>query len=178
MKFNLLLLTLATAVTLSSCGDKKDINTADTSLNISGSLQSLILSEAPDGAAEIAAVRKTAKKGDTVTIQGKVMGRKDPFVNGRAMMMLGDPNKITSCDLNHDDGCPTPWDVCCDDPDVIKASTLTVQVLDTDGNLIKEGIKGLAGIKELSQLVVTGTVADGSTADNMLINATGIYILK
>ena len=176
MKLTTLLLAFATAVTLSSCGDKKDTSSTDTSTESSSPLQALILNQAPEGAIEIAAVKKTAKEGDTVTINGKVIGRKDPFVDGRAMVMLGDPHVITSCDLNHDDACPTPWDVCCDDPDDIKASTLTVQVLDTDGKLVKKGLKGLSGLKELSHLLVTGTVAEGSTADNMLINATGIYV--
>lgn len=104
------------------------------------------------------------------------MGRKDPFVAGRAMLVLGDPAKLTSCDIKDCSECPTPWDVCCDDPDDIKNFTATVQVLDADGKLIKQGLKGNHGIKELSQLIVTGTVAEGSNADNLLINATGIFI--
>ena len=175
MKLTRILLTCLSALALCSCGEKKT-STSDKSAPTTESLQSLILESAPADAQQIFEIRKAAKEGDKVVISGKVMGRKDPFVDGRAIMMIGDPNKITSCDLNHDDACPTPWDVCCDDPDVIKASTLTVQVVDTDGKLVKEGLKGLGGMKELSQLVVVGTVADGSNAENMFINATGFYI--
>ncbi len=83
---------------------------------------------------------------------------------------------ISSCNRLHGDSCSTPWDVCCDDPDVIQASIATIQVVDADGKLHKSGLKGLGGIKELSQLVVQGTIADGSGPDNLIINATGIHI--
>ena len=104
------------------------------------------------------------------------MGSKSPFVAGRAMVILGDPDKLTSCDIKHGDRCLTPWDVCCDDHDDIKNFTATIQIVAQDGKLVKAGLKGLKGIQELSQLIITGTVADGSNADNLLINATGIYV--
>ncbi|BDS05154.1 hypothetical protein NT6N_01940 [Oceaniferula spumae] len=176
MKPTILLLTVLSAVSLVSCGEKKT-TTTDAPAPTDGELSSLVLKSAPDGAIAISDVRKSAKEGDKVTITGKVIGSHEPFVKGRAIMTLGDPKKLTSCDLmGEDDHCTTPWDVCCDDPDVIKASIVTVQVVDKDGQLLKEGLKGVGGLKELSQLVVTGVVADGSTADNMLINATGIYV--
>lgn len=175
MKYTKLILTVVSAASLISCGEKK--TTADDAAADSGKpLQSLLLTSAPEGAVAIAEARQTAKAGQKIVISGKVMGRKDPFVSGRAILILGDPAKITSCDLHEDDECQTPWDACCDDPDVIKASTATVQVLDADGKLVKEGLKGLGGIKELSQLVVSGVVAEGSNKDNLLVNATGIYL--
>ena len=176
MKKTPLLLSLLSAIALVSCGEEKQASTEQSSAQSTSPLQALILDQAPTDAVEIATVRTSAKVGDTVTINGKVMGSKEPFVEGRAIMLLGDPNKLTSCDLKADDQCPTPWDVCCDDPDVIKNSIVTVQALDSDGKLVKEGLKGLAEIKELTNVVVTGTVADSSTASNMLINASGIYV--
>lgn len=176
MKQTTLLLTAISIFAFVSCEEKKAATTDDAAAQSKGPLSELVLKSAPDGAKAISEVRKTAKEGDQIVISGKVMGRKDPFVDGRAILILGDPNKITSCDLIEGDACRSPWDVCCDDPDVIKASTVTIQVMDDQGKLVKQGLKGLAGIKELSKLVVTGTVADGSNADNLLINATGIYV--
>jgi len=178
MKLTTLLLTVISTIAFVSCGEKKTADTDNSAPASTGPLSELVLKAAPEGAKGIAEIRKSAKEGDQVTISGKVIGSKHPFVEGRAIMTLGDPTKITSCDLIENDACPTPWDVCCDDHDVIKASILTVQVLDKDGKLVKADLKGLSGLKELSQLVVTGVVADGSTADNMLINATGIYVQK
>jgi hypothetical protein len=175
MKYTTLTLTVCSALALISCGEKKTTATDD-SPTTGTSLESIIVKSAPAGAQSITEVRKSVEMGKEVTLTGKVMGRKDPFVEGRALLILGDPAIITSCDLRPADACPTPWDVCCDDNDAIKAATATIQVVDQDGKPIKQGLKGVSGIKELSKLVVKGTVAEGSNADNLLINATAIFV--
>ena len=53
-----------------------------------------------------------------------------------------------------------------------------MQAVDEAGKPLKEGFKGIGGMKELSSLVVTGEVAKGSTDSNMLVNATGIFVKK
>jgi len=92
------------------------------------------------------------------------------------MLTIGDPAVLTSCNRMPGDSCATPWDACCDDPDLIKKAIATVQILDADGKLLPSGLKGLGGMKELSSVIIKGTVADGSTPDNLLITATGIHI--
>ena len=175
MNYTTLALTACTALSLISCGEKETTDT-DSPPTSGDGLESIIVKSEPAGAKSITEVRTAIEVGKQVTLAGKVMGRKDPFIDGRALLMLGDPAKITSCDLMPGDSCVTPWDVCCDDNDVIKASTATIQVVDADGKLIKQGLKGVNGIKELSQLVITGTIAEGSNADNLLINATAIFV--
>ncbi|MCP5536180.1 MAG: hypothetical protein H7A51_08075 [Akkermansiaceae bacterium] len=175
MKYTTLTLALCSSLALISCGEKKTSST-DTPPATAVTLESIIVKEAPAHAQSITDVRKSIEVGKKVTLSGKIMGRKDPFVEGRALLMLGDPAIITSCDLRPSDSCQTPWDVCCDDNEDIKAATATIQVVDQDGKLIKQGFKGVHGIKELSQLVITGTIAEGSNADNLLINATAVYV--
>jgi len=166
----------ALALALISCKEApQTVENADKTSEAESVLENFVLNEAPENAESITEVRKDPTPGKEVTISGKVMGRMTPFVEGRAILVLGDPEKITSCDLHPGDGCQTPWDVCCDDEDVIKASIASIQVVDADGKLIKEGLKGLNGIKELSNLVVKGTIAEGSNADILIVNATGIY---
>ena len=169
------ILALASIFALASCSEEKGAASSSTSEEDS-SLSALVIKEEPAKAIDISDLRKTAKAGDLVTFSGDVLGSMNVFMDGRAVMILGDPKKMTACNLIPGDECETPWDVCCDDPDVIKNSIVTVQALDNDGKLIKEGLKGLAEIKELTNVVVTGTVADSSTASNMLINASGIYV--
>ena len=171
------LLALASLLTLVSCSeDQKTDN--DSSAKESSALGALVLEEEPAKATDIADLRVSAKPGDQVTFAGDILGSMNVFMEGRAVMILGDPKKLTACSLIPDDMCETPWDVCCDDPEVIKASIVTVQAVDEAGKPLKEGFKGVNGIKELSSLVVTGEVAEGSTADNMLVNATGIFVKK
>lgn len=173
-----ILLTFGLALTLVSCSEKGSDTTETTKQEMKNatSISKLLLKEEPKEAMGIAELRKTAKPGDTVTFTGAVIGSDSVFIKGRAIMIMGDPTKITSCDRHPGDNCPTPWDVCCDDPDVIKASILTVQVVDDSGQPVKADLKGVGGLKELSSATITGVVAKNSTATNMLINATGIYI--
>ena len=168
-------LALASILSLTACSDEKDTSNA-TPAKEDSALTALVLKEEPAEAVDIADLRTSAKPGDEVTFAGKVIGSMNVFMDGRAVMILGDPKKLTSCDLNPDDQCETPWDVCCDDPEVIKDSIVTVQAVDDAGKPVKEGFKGLAGMKELSSVVIKGEVADGSTDANMVVNATGIFV--
>ena len=171
------ILALASIFALASCSEEKGAASSSTSEEDS-SLSALVIKEEPAKAIDISDLRKTAKAGDLVTFSGDVLGSMNVFMDGRAVMILGDPKKMTACNLIPGDECETPWDVCCDDPDVIKASIVTVQAVDEAGKPLKEGFKGIGGMKELSSLVVTGEVAKGSTDSNMLVNATGIFVKK
>ena len=53
-----------------------------------------------------------------------------------------------------------------------------MQVVDDAGKPLKTGLKGLGGMKELSALTVTGKIAEGSNMENMLVNATGIFVQR
>lgn len=140
------------------------------------SISEFILTDVPEDALDIANLRTTAKPGDEVVFTGNILGSDPVFIENRSVMIVGDPKKLTSCDLRPDDPCTTPWDVCCDDPDMIKASIVTVQLVDAAGKPFKEGLKGLGGMKELSKVIVSGEVAEGSNAENMVVNATGIFV--
>ena len=124
----------------------------------------------------IVSVKPNAKEGDTITVEGKVMGTLHPFVDHRAVVMIGDESTITSCDLMDDDHCQTPWDACCDAPELRTAGMITVQVVDANGKVVAQGLKGVAGLKELSRVRVRGTVATiGGGA--LVLNASAIQLL-
>lgn len=124
----------------------------------------------------IPTVRNQAKPGDEVLLEGKIMGVPQPFVEGRAVFVLGDDATITSCDEMADDHCTTPWDACCDPKDVRHQGTATIQVVDADGQLVRQGLKGVHGLKELSSVRISGVIADTSKPEAMIVNATKIYV--
>ena len=95
---------------------------------------------------------------------------------GSEMCIRDSPTMLESCDLKPGDENPTPWNVCCADPDLVRASIATIQVLDEHGKPVKAGLRGVGGLQELSNLIVVGEVAEGSNADNFLVNATGIHV--
>lgn len=168
---------LGLAFAFSSCSEEK-VEPKKRSSASAPELEALVLKEMPINAIDITDLRKTATPGTPVTFVGKVLGGKVVFMDHLAVMTVGDPNLLTTCDLKGGDcaECDTPWDVCCDEPDVIKANVVTVQVVDTAGKPVKSGLKGLNGLKELSEVVITGKVAKSSNKDNMIINATGIFV--
>lgn len=176
MKHTLILLAACSSLAFISCGKKSESETSNPPATSAG-LEAVTLKSTPADAKSIAEVRSASiTPGTTITLKAKVMGSDNPFVAGYAVVLLGDPDKLTSCDIKHGDRCATPWDVCCDDKDDVKNFTATIQVVDAEGKLIKQGLKGFQGMKELSHLVVTGSIAEGSNANNLLINATGIFV--
>ncbi len=120
--------------------------------------------------------RTTAQAGDEITLEGLVMGRENVFVNDRAAFILGDPAKLTPCNTVPGDSCKTPWDACCDTQEVKREGTASIQLVDEDGRVLKGDLKGTSGIKELSSVTVTGTVAPQSTEDALIVNATRIHV--
>ncbi|MCW1915017.1 hypothetical protein OJ996_15630 [Luteolibacter sp. GHJ8] len=174
---------LATCL-LASCGEKKEAAAASsgspTAAPAAPSAEvTKVTSTAPSGTAQaIHTVRTTAKPGDTITISGKIMGNASPFVEGRAVFILGDPELLTSCDEIPGDKCDTPWDVCCEPAEEKKQGTATVQIVDAEGRPLKEGVKGVAGLDHLAKVTVTGKVAEGSSADLLVVNATAIQAGK
>lgn len=134
------------------------------------------LAKEPTGAKTVEEVKKAVKAGDTVTIQGLVGGSVEPFVEGRAVFTL------MGSGLHHcaEKGspmpdCKTPWDYCCDPPKEIAAHSATVQVVDTAGAPLKVSLKGQNGVKELSNLVLVGKVAQAE-GNLLVINATGAFV--
>lgn len=134
---------------------------------------------ADDVTGSIPEIRNQVKPGDDVVIVAKVMGTETPFVEGRALMVVGDEETITSCDLmSDDDHCETPWDACCDSREGILKGIATVQVVGADGKVLASGLRGVNGLKELSRVKVQGVVAPLSSEQALVINATVIEVLE
>ncbi|TLD70991.1 hypothetical protein FEM03_08715 [Phragmitibacter flavus] len=136
-----------------------------------------VFATAPSGKpAAIHKARTTAKPGETITLKGRVMGNLKPFVDGRSIFILGDPETLKACSDIPGDACETPWDNCCDDPEALKQGTATIQVIDAKGRVLKEGIENVNGLQKLSYVTVSGTVAPGSSDKLLLLNADAIQV--
>jgi hypothetical protein len=174
----ILLFALSTTILLAVC---KETTAAEESAATPKASEALskVISTAPVGEpASIHQARATAKPGDTLTLKGRVMGNLKPFVDGRAVFILADPEKLTPCNATPDDACKTPWDTCCDTAEDIKANIATIQVVDGDGRVLKESIENVNGLKKLSTVIVSGTVAKGSNAALLLLNASSIDVIE
>lgn len=129
----------------------------------------------PENAKDVSEARKagTLKVGDEVVLRGRVGGSKEPFVAGRAVFTLMGRG-LKACNENPDDKCSKPWDYCCETKEDILANSVTVQVVDAKGQILRTDMKGRRGLKELSEMVVVGKVAsaDGKA---VVVNATAVY---
>jgi hypothetical protein len=167
-------LALATAALLASC-DKKETSVTTPPTSAPSATLSAVLATSPTGEPKsIHLIRATAKPGDQITVSGKIMGNEKPFVDGRSAFILGDPEVLTACNEDPADKCTIPWDACCDSPEDKKRGIATIQILGADGRVLKESIEGVGGLQKLAAVTVTGKVAEGSSADLLIINAQAI----
>ncbi|MGD9688398.1 MAG: hypothetical protein AB7Q91_00310 [Phycisphaerales bacterium] len=129
----------------------------------------------PENARDVSEARKsgTLKVGDKVVLRGRIGGSRQPFVAGRAVFTLMGRG-LKACNENPDDKCSRPWDYCCETREDILAHSVTVQIVDARGQILRTDMKGRRGLKELSEMVVVGTIAlaDGKA---VVVNATAAY---
>lgn len=136
----------------------------------------LFLDEAPADVQDLETVKRGAAVGDDVVFRGRIGGRVEPFVEGRAILMLADM-RMPTCAQRHGDGCPTPWDYCCEPRDDLLANTATIQIADASGRPLKRGLKGVEGLMPVAEIVVTGKVSQRDDGDVMVVDASGIYVV-
>ena len=74
------------------------------------------------------------------------------------------------------DECTTPCDYCCEDPKEVAAHSASVQVVGADGKPLRGGLKGVGGLKPLSEVTVKGTVANAADSGVLVVNATAIHV--
>lgn len=133
------------------------------------------LAKEPAGAEWVETVKATAKVGDKILIRGRIGGSAAPFVKGRSVFTLMG-SKLKACSDNPGDHCKTPWDYCCDTADAIAQHSATVQVVDASGAPLRVELKGVHGLKELSEVVVQGEVKEAK-GKILIINATGLFLV-
>jgi hypothetical protein len=135
----------------------------------------LILSEPPAVAVDVKTALASAREGDDIVVRGRVGGRGDPLVAGRAVMTILDLS-VATCDANSDDNCRTPWDACCEDPATVRQSTAVVQVVGPDGQPLRAGLRNFGGIRPMAQVIVQGTARRGPDGKTLLIDASGLHV--
>jgi hypothetical protein len=97
------------------------------------------------------------------------------FVEGAAVFALID-SSVKSCDQLPGNTCRTPCDYCCEPPDVLKATTATIQLVDDDGKPQRVRMNGQRGLKPLAELTIAGEVASRDASGSLVINARRIHI--
>lgn len=174
MKIPTTCLCIVPLIFLAAC-EEKSVDTFATPVAETSAALSAVFATPPMGEPQaIHLVRTSAKAGDKITLSGRIMGHAQPFVEGRAAFILGDPAVLTACSDTPGDNCDTPWDTCCDSPEDKMRGIATIQIVGDDGRVLKESLEGAGGLEKLATVTVTGTVADGSSPDLLIVNALAI----
>lgn len=135
----------------------------------------LFLSERPAAAEALSAVKARAKPGDEVVFEARVGGRAEPFVAKRALFVVADP-ALPACSENEGDGCKTPWDYCCEDPQDLLQRSATVRFLDAQGKPIAASAEGAGGLAGLKTIVVRGKVSEANAEGLFVVDAQGVWV--
>ncbi len=130
-----------------------------------------LVSSEPSGAIPVGTARETVTDKQDVTLIGHIGGSQKPFVDGMAAFTIVDP-KVAYCGAA--EGCPTPWDYCCEQNEV-KQNIATIKVVDSNGTTVAQSAKELLGVKELSLVVVQGN-AQRDEAGNLTLLATKVFL--
>ena len=134
----------------------------------------MLLGAAPTAPIQpIAELKSTAKPGDQVTVKVVIGGRVEPIVSRRAVMTVVDIQQGNKC-YGDDDHCPTPWDYCCDSPD-LPPHLATVQLIDEQSKPLALNLAA-AGFKPGQVLIVRGAVGPRPDPEALIIHATGLFI--
>jgi hypothetical protein len=134
----------------------------------------LFLDAAPENAQSLGALKQSATIGEEVVFTARIGGRVEPFTEGAAVFLVADTD-IPTCDELHGDGCPTPWDYCCEPKDNLLANLATVQILDADGRPLKTTAKGVNGLNPQATVTIIGTVSQSDGAV-FVVDASGIHV--
>lgn len=139
--------------------------------------RTLFVAEPIADAKDVLAVKKSAEAGKEVVIHGRVGGREDPFVSGRAIFMVADMS-LPPCNARSADMCKTPWDYCCEPKDALTAATATVQIVGPDGKPLKVDLSQAPELKPLTEVTIKGKVSQKEGEQILVIDAQSIYVKK
>ena len=111
--------------------------------------------------------------GQQVTMRAQIGGRKMPWLNGVALMVLVDAGSLAACTTGT---CGIPWGFCSAPPDKLHQHTSVVRWLDNDGKPHRVSFHQIADIAPLSTVIITGTIADVGDPRALVIDADSMFL--
>jgi hypothetical protein len=122
-----------------------------------------------EAASGVAAARAAAENGDHVVVKGRVRD----FITGLAAFELVDAG-LPACGEKEGvpDSCRTPWDYCCEAPDVLAKNVILVE-LRKDGAPLRNSLADGYGLVRLAPVTVAGTV-ERDAHGNVTLLATAV----
>jgi hypothetical protein len=132
---------------------------------------SYLASTEPVGAISVGEAREKTEDGQQVTLVGRIGGSSKPFIDGLAAFTIVD-SKVPFC--APDEGCPTPWDYCCQ-TSAVKNNIATIKILSDAGKPVDKNAHDLLNVKELATVVVKGQ-AKRDDQGNLTVSTNQVFI--
>lgn len=159
------------ALSVAGCGGSSTAPPSSSAPSAEGATYRL--SSEPVDAKSVKAAKEAIKDEEEVVMVGRIGGDTNPWIEGQAAFLIVD-SALKPCNEQGDDGCPTPWDYCCDAGD-LAANKAMVKVVDDGGKTVATDARQLLGLKELQTVVVRGR-AKRDEAGNLTVLADGIFV--
>lgn len=157
------------ALLLSACGDQSPAAGAPAD----ASPPAWLLTSAPEGARSVTEAKAEATEGERIVLRGRIGGRADPISPESPVFTIVDLS-LAYCGQEAEDGCPAPWDYCCETPETIAAHSATVQVIGSSGGAIAEHLTARE-LAPLDEVIVVGEVGPRPNPGVLTVRATGVY---
>ena len=162
---------LVLALSVAACGGE---DTPTTTSSGGGTATQIFLQPDPGTGVAVMEVREMSA-GEDVIVEGRVQN----INKGRAMFTLYDPDlaycgQPGTAEAGKDpmDGCLTPWDYCCSDPEAVAKGNIPVELRDESGMPVKADDLGL---RLLDLVRVRGTLEKTESGNLILVAAKGWY---
>jgi hypothetical protein len=130
------------------------------------------LATAPEGARTPLELRAEARDGDRVLLVGRVGGKTEAFLQDRAVFSVVDAS-LQDCTAEGD-GCPTPWDYCCVEPERIQSASVVVELRGPEGT-VRTSARGFHGLDHGRTVVAEGTLTKDAQG-NLHLAAERIHV--
>jgi hypothetical protein len=170
------MLCLLLALSLAACGgeDKSDNPGTSGKPSDGGTATTSFLQPDPGKALTVVEAREMAD-GDEVVVEGRVQN----INKGYAMFTMYDPDLLycgqpgtAEAGREPMDGCLTPWDYCCSDPDEVAAGNIPVEMRDAKGAPVKADDIGL---RLLDLVRVKGKLEKTESGNFILVATSGWF---
>jgi len=165
--------TVTVSLSMIGCGDGSSTNTSNAGGDSTSTQPEAmyVVTDEPEDALPVGDARKSIKDKDEVILEGRIGGSTKPFVDGIAAFTIVD-KKVPYC--SKDEGCPTPWDYCCE-TNAVKENIATVKLVDADGKPVMKDAREVLGVKELSTVVVKG-IAHRDEEGNLTVSTDQVFV--
>lgn len=135
-----------------------------------------VLNEEPVGAVGVMAAREESQNMDEIVVVGRIGGRKDPWIDGRAAFMVIDAAMTIVADSEDSGEDQVCMDDCC--ASLRAECTTLVKIVDDGGTPLAIDAREVLGADVNDMVVVKGVVQRDEDGGTFTIAASGVYVRR